>query len=474
MPARSCLMVLADGARPDIFERLLAAGELPNIQRHVVDRGAYRRATSTFTSTTGPAHLPFLTGCFAGTVDVPGYRWFDRRSYRRGLPFGPWCLRSYNGPEAWLYPRDMKPGIATLYEIANEAINVFGVVTRGVPKGNSLFARTKNLVWLYAHYAHDYVIADKLAARALGTALERDSEFRFVVFPAIDWQSHYVDGEGEGALASYRYVDRAVGRAAAVLQRKGEYDSTLIVVCSDHGHWPVQTHRDIAVALEEDHGLRVAYHSKPALRRDVDAVSCVSGNGMAHVYLKGATWKEPTTRTEIDRRYPGVRQRLLDDPAIDVMITRDDEPGRLVVESRRGRARLREADGGVEYEPLDADPFGWPALPGRMTYDEALRATADTDHPDALVQIVQLFRSHRTGDLIVSAVPGTDLRERYERPEHFSSHGSLHATHMNTPLAVSAPLADGPVRTADVFATVLDFLGRDAQRGVDGRSRLAG
>jgi predicted AlkP superfamily pyrophosphatase or phosphodiesterase len=91
---RRCLTLLADGARADLFEGLLAAGELPNIQRHVIDRGAYRRATSTFTSTTGPAHLPFLTGCYPGTANVPGYRWFDRAAYRPGLPAGPWCLRS--------------------------------------------------------------------------------------------------------------------------------------------------------------------------------------------------------------------------------------------------------------------------------------------------------------------------------------------------------------------------------------------
>src|SRR3712207_4429956 len=115
-PRRSVLMLLADGARADLFEKLLHAGELPNIQKHVVDRGGYRRAASTFTSTTGPAHLPFLTGCYPGTANVPGYRWFDRAAYRPGLPAGPWCLRSYNGPEAFLYPKDLDPDIKTMYE----------------------------------------------------------------------------------------------------------------------------------------------------------------------------------------------------------------------------------------------------------------------------------------------------------------------------------------------------------------------
>jgi hypothetical protein len=99
--------------------------------------------------------------------------------------------------------------------------------------------------------------------------------------------------------------------------------------------------------------------------------------------------------------------------------------------------------------------------------------TFETAHPDALVQIAQLFRSARAGDLVVSAMPGYDLRERYEHPEHLSSHGALHSGHMIVPVASNVPLAEGPLRTADIFATVLRHLGRDTPPGIDGVSRLA-
>ena len=146
------------------------------------------------------------------------------------------------------------------------------------------------------------------------------------------------------------------------------------------------------------------------------------------------------------------------------------------VEGRAGRARLRETDGGatIEYVRDGGDPLGLPDdLPMRMTAEAALAATFATDHPDCLVQIAQLYRSHRAGDIVVSARPGYDLRERYERPEHLSAHGSLHSAHMTTPLAVSAPVAGGPHRTADLFATALEWLGRPVPDGVDGVSRLA-
>jgi arylsulfatase A-like enzyme len=382
-------------------------------------------------------------------------------------------MRSYNGPEAFLYGTDIDPKIRTMFDIVGDSINVFGVVTRGVTNGNSLLSRVKSPVWLWAHYAHDYSSADRLAARATAAALERRAEFAFVVFPGIDWQSHYVDAEGHGALASYALVDRAVGRAAELLRARGDYDDTLIVVCSDHGHSRVDHHYDLPVRLEQDEGLRIAYHSRAVFRRDPQAVACVSGNGMCQLYLKANGWRHAPVRDQIADLYPGLIQALLAEPATDVLITRASEPGWLHVEGRRGRARLRETGGGgVEYRVDGDDPLGLPELPRRMTADQALRATFDSGHPDGLVQIAQLFRSPRAGDLVVSATPGYDLRERYEWPEHRSSHGSLHRAHMTTPLALSEPITEGPIRTADVFATVLDFLGREVPPGIDGVSRM--
>ena len=37
---KSCILFLADGARPDVMEDLLARGELPHIASFLVDRGA--------------------------------------------------------------------------------------------------------------------------------------------------------------------------------------------------------------------------------------------------------------------------------------------------------------------------------------------------------------------------------------------------------------------------------------------------
>jgi len=463
-------MVMADGARADIFEALLAAGELPNIEHHIVARGSSRRAASVFASTTGPAHVPFVTGLWPGSADIPGIRWFDRRRYRPGIGGVALAMRSYCGAQARLIDRDLTPAARTLFELCDNPLSVFGFVTRGVHGRSRIGATRKLWLWPQSRRSGHYDQADAWAMRAVERIARRDSELIFVMFAGIDGHSHHAGPDDERALASYRTVDDSVGRIAAALKRRGTYDDTMLVICSDHGHALVHTHLDIAIHLERHHQLRVAYHMGKTLTRRPEAVACVSGNGMAHLYFRAGDWARTPTRDDIERCHPGMLAQLLGEPAIEIVVSRGGG-GALIVESRRGRAELSETATGVRYRPLGPDPFGFGPLPAEMTFEEALGITFESEYPDALVQIAQLARSPRCGDVLLSASPGFDLRERYESREHRSGHGALQRLHMQVPLAVSVPLAEGPMRTADVYPTVLRFLGRDCPAGVDGVDR---
>lgn len=455
---KQAIVILADGARADVFAQMLIAGELPEIERHVFARGSHRTASSTFTSTTIPAHLPFLTGRFAGTANVPGYRWFERAKQPKAAPLGPWSFRSYNGPESKYVDDDIDPDAPTLFDLAPGSLNIFGAITRGLTKKENLAARRKNRLWLKAHFRADYVVADEAAREVLVDSLDHHAPFRFVVMPGIDWNSHYDDPFGEGAYEAYRRVDRTVGAVARKLQRLKQYDDTLLAIVSDHGHEPVTEHFDLGPRMAKDLKLKTAYHSMRAWRFNPDAICAVSGNAMAHLYFN-----EPIAE---------LSDWLLSHPAIDIVGTRQGG-GSILVESRRGRALLAELEGRLRYDVITGDPFGFKPLPGELDHEQALIATADTSYPDALTQLAQIFRSERAGDVVVSAAPGFDLRERFERPEHRSSHGALYAAHMNVPVAISEPLVDGPIRTADIFSIVLEHLGIAEPAGVDGRSRLA-
>ncbi len=56
-------MVMLDGARPDVFDRLVAAGDLPTISRHVLEPGGRVPATTSPTSRFSPAAIPERVRC---------------------------------------------------------------------------------------------------------------------------------------------------------------------------------------------------------------------------------------------------------------------------------------------------------------------------------------------------------------------------------------------------------------------------
>ena len=102
------VVIMVDGLRADMFTEMLNAGALPNIKTHLVDRGTLvETCVSTFPSTTGPAHLPFITGVMPGYNNCPGLRWVDRSARR---------LRDYCTLQNVLFNDDFPRSNYTLYE----------------------------------------------------------------------------------------------------------------------------------------------------------------------------------------------------------------------------------------------------------------------------------------------------------------------------------------------------------------------
>src|SRR5262245_25109177 len=97
---KRCLMILADGARADVLRDLAEKGELPSIAEHLIAPGSLKAAVTAFPSTTGPAYLPYLTGCYPGTCNLPGIRWFDKDHFSENR-FSKDRFRSYVGVESF-------------------------------------------------------------------------------------------------------------------------------------------------------------------------------------------------------------------------------------------------------------------------------------------------------------------------------------------------------------------------------------
>lgn len=459
--------MLADGARHDVFAELLEEGKLPHLAEVFLDQGSFAKAASVFPSTTGPAYMPFLTGCFPGTCNVPGIRWFDKARYAKGgLSLNRY--RSYVGFESFLMNKDMRPELSTLFELMKKSYTIFSSVNRGVPSAGNMSSHSRIWHWYYAHLTDRWHATDQAALNRVLKVINKDFEFLFVVFPGIDEYSHLSYPRHPKALEAYGFVDQAIGQMKSALQREKKWDETALFIVSDHGLSETHSHFGAAAHLE-DRGIKTFYYPK-IFKRNFRAASMVSGNGMLNLYFKTrGTWDRRATWEEIEEDFSKVGESLLEQPAVD-LIASQGEGGWVQVRRQEGHARLKEESGTYTFENLLGDPLGLGVANAFGDAQWALDLTAKTNYPDSIVQLTQLFRSPRAGDLVVSAAKGHDLRKRFEHPEHKSSHGALHDEHMWTPLFSSVPMQRPVVRSADLFPSILQLASRSVDYPIDGES----
>lgn len=466
LPYRRCFLVLADGARPDIFEDLLERGQLPAIQEHIVGPGTCTRAVSVFPSTTGPAYLPFLTGCFPGPANMPGIRWFDRQAYQEKGVWGLDSCRSYVGPASYLMNRDFNAP-ATLFELFDRPVNIFSSINRGIGFSNNKGKILRSLLWLWGHYTDHWDHVDQAASAHLLRALRHDPDFVFCVFPGMDEYGHLEHPLADRALGSYHHLDHSIGQLADQLRRRNQLDDTLFLIVSDHGLSSTHTHCD-PVPLLEAAGLCPLYYPK-IFRRHPLSACMVSGNAMGHLYFRGPNgWNQRCTYEDL-RSDNDLISYFTSLDAISFVASKDRQ-GHIRINSKSGEARIHSSGPLIEYHITDQNPLDFAPFPTPLSHRDSLSHTFSSEFPDAPTQLLQIFQSPRCGDLILNARPGFDLRDRHEHPEHHGSHGSLHRDHMLVPLLTNHPLPNHPLRSADIFPSILKWMDKPIPPNIDGEA----
>jgi hypothetical protein len=322
-----------------------------------------------------------------------------------------------------------------------------------------------------SHITEWHQPGDDRVARGLLRAADERWRFVFAQFPAVDGYTHQSDPRGPRVLRALHGVDRTVGELMARLARKGELDDALIVLVSDHGATRMHTHLDLADWFRAQ-GVPTLSH--PVLwEKAPRAAVMVAGNAAAAVYARPGVRR--TARWPLQKlREPeafGTRHDVIDalvrEEAV-AFVAGEDAAGGLRLACASGDARITRERNVIAYQPLTADPL---ELGGAFRGDEAtwLAETFDRPFPDAAVHLLDQFTSPRAGDLVVISREGYDFRRRFEVPEHLSGHGSLLRAHMHTPLWSNQPLPDVPMRTVDVFSSLVDWLDVPAPAGLDAR-----
>ena len=468
MNDKSCIFILADGARADLFKYLLDNGDLPNIGEYIVDRGSYSNGVTVFPSTTGPAYTPNLLGKFPGRCNLPGIRWFDRYQFGQAR-FSLKGIRSYIGPETYLINSDLDTnGTPTLFELLPRSVSILNEITRGLSTNGDKTKYMKLYLKIKSHFTDSSNEVDEAGGRLLLDSLEENPKFLFCVFMGIDTYSHQQHPFHKKVIDSYKYIDGYVGKIARHLKSKNRLDDTLIAIGSDHGLTPTHSHFDSPLFMDKM-GYRTIYHTNIFNNFiNADASVMVSGNSMAHIYIKS---KDGWGRNSYMDESETVVNELLGRNEIDIVAGVRSDSG-IGIKSRRGEAHAWYENGKIKYKVNGSDPFGYDKMPATITAERALKLSFDTNYPDAIVQLLQLFESRRTGDLVISAKPGIDLRARDENPEHCGSHGSLVKDHMMVPIALSRKIKSPYVRSSDIYPTILRYLDMEIPPGIDGKSLI--
>ncbi len=472
-PFDHVLALLADGARWDVVERLVAAGEMPHLRQHLVERGGLRSATSVFPTVSGPAHLPLLTGLHPGRANLPGIRWAERPTGKRGNFL--FRTRSYMAP--WRpakLERDIPASVRTLFQHVPGLADVNTWFVRGCPKAARMTRFSKGASFLKSLATTDWYASTLQAEAAVLRAWQRGCSSVHAVFASIDELGHRCGPESEQCLEAYRRFDACLGRLIAELHRRGKLERTLIVIWSDHGQTGTHTHVDVDDLMRPIYPATLVY---PKLWKHIfsaEAAAMVSGNSMANLYMQGeGGWQE---RPDCESgRAAELVAALLANPAIAHVLYRR-APGVCVLADGKGRAVVDARAllaGGTDlgFSIEGQNPLGYGPLPGRMTREQVASLTAGSDFPDAPWQMVEFFRSARAGDLVVCARAGFDLRSRFEYQPHKGSHGALERAHMLVPVVLNARWTETrPMSNVDLFPTILSALGLPVPEGLSGQA----
>ncbi len=474
---------------------MVRAGRLVNIERYFAQGGVeIERTIAMLPSVTYANAGSLLTGRSPAAHGVTGMRWLDRETLRE---------RDYESAVG-LFRVNADLSGRTLFERlgACETVSVLCHTRRGAKRCFDHLL-LNSLDWLL----RDLTSVDRRTARSIEQVARSAGHSRrwpvlvWLYFPGLDEVGHHWGAASRQYREALENCDEQVGRVFAALERAGLLDRTHCLLVTDHGHVPTPPARRVDLtAWLRQRGLRVRaelFNSDGQTPRevrargpafhDVDVVLVPSAGRHAALHVRGpGGWlaaadevllahiveppeARPPRPPPLARRDRRPAEALRNHPAVALVCLRAGS-GRVRVLSRSAEALVEEkataGDVYYRYLPTSGDPLGYldnPALAEfvRAGWHESrawLAATADSEFPDFVPQIADLFGSSRAGDVLVFAAGDWSFN-----PWYAGGHGSALKRDMCVSVFVRGPdvPAGGRVphaRLVDLAPTILDLL----------------
>jgi len=500
--SKAAVVFFADGVNSAVFKEMLDAGELPNIKKHFVERGLYvERCTSNIPSVTLANQTSTVTGLFPGRHNITGINWFDRNRL---------IWRDY-ATVAQKNTLDGDYRAETIFE------KLYGEVTFSIffqaHRGATRFVEN----WTSAgppYFFRWYHLVDRISLCRL--EIVGDLSKKIGMFPVLTWlyllspdMQAYAHGVGS---RQYRealiHTDAHIGRVVEDFEKEGIYDKLYLILTSDHGMTDVSRHLPMEKFLREELKLDAARKhlwEKTGFDRRLDYYrrycAVISGSGERYIalYLRKPAEKtggrvkfEPWVvqpSPEDFHNYPtktGERidlvERLIGEEAVDALAYSID-PNCVRIVRKEGLVEIRRPDRksrSFSYNLIEGeDPLGYERdVPSEMLggkfFDsrEWFRATAGTDFPEVIPQLLIYFDAPRAGDIVLFASPGWDFGK-----ERKAGHGGIRADDMHFPLIIAGEDIEAKkiqsARQVDLVPTLLHLLDRPLDEKLDGANLLS-
>lgn len=430
MEKRQVILLIADGARADLLYKLISGGKLPALADLVAQYG-YRKITSVFPSTSGPAYIPFLSGFHPIQMGIPGIRWFDREAANQNW-IAKKAFRSYVSANNSIN-KDIYQSKKLLFEMFPSGC--YGSkVSRGISR-NWQYKLIDDLRYANAYVTNDFFTFDRHVENETVKAIEDKIGFVFSVFHAIDGLGHRYGAFSSKTIQAYKSVDNSIGRILKVIKGK---PNTLLMVSSDHGFSDVKTHFDLGNYFKKNN-LSIAKFPLGYINlRKKQIVFATSGNSMSQVYSRGqdGRWDSKFTTKAIDTLL-----KLPNEDGIDLVGIKTG-PNQIILASHFGRSILK----------VHADEF-------RGELEQSAHSTQLLEnYTDLISQTILFFSKDRSGSAFVTSSNEVDF-VNVEIKEHFGTHGSLRPEHMVVPFVSNdSRITRGVNKTADCFNVTRTFL----------------
>ncbi len=490
VPRQRVLVFFVDGMRKEVADRMLREGRLPNIQKYLYDRGCHAEyAVTSIPSITFADIASMNTGRFPGHHGIMGNKWFDR---------GLGKYQEYMTLKTYLQiDQDLRA--PTIYEMLPDkfTVTIQSPIRRGATRPYDNWM-SSGLNWFFGRYMEvDKLVAERFEEIAACSAVTgRWPDYIFTWFPAVDHMGHEYGACSKQYEEAIINFDNQVGRIGRALEKNHLLEEYYLVLLSDHGHEFCKQERKWIPEEYFEHTLNFSLIDEMYLENGNTSawqthnknyrVAVVNGGPrVAHIFLRcGEYWDEEPDFAQVEhflqnyapKAFEKCGRRELPEflarqPAV-AMVAMKEKANIIRILTANGQARIFrqvDRDGKKEYmyQPVQNDPLYYRkhkltaemAGHGYFSGDDWLRASCDSEFPDFVPQICEVFDSNRAGQLILFAAPGWDFGKR-----DLGGHGSVIPSDMNVTFIFAGPgIPKGSrIRTArivDLVPTVMEMLG---------------